>query len=47
MTFAEAFRAIFPRFRQPRGPLPDDEREARRMNETKTQWLKRLERLER
>lgn len=33
MTFAEAFRALFPRFRQPRAPdaaVPDDEREARR-----------------
>ena len=47
MTFAESFAALFS-WREPRSnAVPDDEREARRMNETKTQWLKRLERLER
>lgn len=34
MTLSEAFRALFPNWRKPHGPIPDHEREGRRINES-------------
>lgn len=46
MTLADAFAALFA-WRKPRGPLPDAERDARRVCETEQARLRRAERSER
>ncbi len=44
MTLRETFRALF-RWREPRGALPRDQREERRVCETEAQRLRRIERM--
>ncbi len=47
MTLSEAFRALFPNWRKPHGPIPDREIEGRRINETERARLERISKLPR
>ncbi len=46
MTLRETFRALF-RWREPRGALPRDQREERRVCETEAQRLARISKVPR
>ncbi len=47
MRWSEAFRALFPNWRKPHGPIPDHEREGRRINESERARLERISKLPR